>query len=221
MGSTSEEVTADDIDLNDPPFPLTSIDREILATRDEDYHRITWEDLKQIIANNTLEDLKRLPSDLRKYLAWSHNIKRQYGGITPFVVQERLRWTPPIQLTTSPPTFAHHSETFFSDPRDYAVLLNDWAYGFTPNISHLLVWSKTPIETDKDRGDVTEESRKRIEEFVEKYFVRELGEGGKDRVLWFKNWVSLQSVRGVDHVHVLVKDADEDVVRRWTERRDL
>jgi hypothetical protein len=40
---------ADELDLNDPPFPLTAIDREILATKDEDYHRITWEDLKKII----------------------------------------------------------------------------------------------------------------------------------------------------------------------------
>lgn len=42
-------VKPDEIDYNDPPFPLTDIDREILATKDEDYHRITWEDLKIII----------------------------------------------------------------------------------------------------------------------------------------------------------------------------
>lgn len=40
---------ADELDLNTPPFPLTAIDREILATRDEDYHRTTWSDLKHII----------------------------------------------------------------------------------------------------------------------------------------------------------------------------
>jgi hypothetical protein len=38
-----------EIDYDNPPFNLTSIDREILATKDEDYHRITWEDLKRII----------------------------------------------------------------------------------------------------------------------------------------------------------------------------
>lgn len=43
----------DEIDYNDPPFPLTTIDREILATKDEDYHRITWEDLKEIIGTPT------------------------------------------------------------------------------------------------------------------------------------------------------------------------
>lgn len=40
---------SDELDLNNPPFPLTAIDREILATKDEDYHRTTWDDLKHII----------------------------------------------------------------------------------------------------------------------------------------------------------------------------
>lgn len=224
MGEPSHELSADDIDLNDPPFPLTAIDREILATKDEDYHRTTWEDLKHIIETNTLEQLKRLPSDLRRYLAWSHNIKRTYGSITAYVIQERLHWKP---LTSTPPTFSHHSPVPFSDPRDYVVLLNDWPYGFEPGITHLLVWSKTPIATDQERGDVTEASRKIIEDFVERYFVEELVGAGqsrkdaKERVLWFKNWVSLQSVRGVDHVHILVRDAPEAILEKWTRRHDL
>lgn len=80
---------------------------------------------------------------------------------------------------------------------------------------------------------MTEESRRVIEEFVERVFVRGLegeeeeAEGGKegdsarDRVLWFKNWVSLQSVRGVDHVHVLVKDVSDEMIAKWTQRKDL
>lgn len=217
MGEAAD-LSPDDIDLNDPPFPLTAIDREILATRDEDYHHITWQDLQNIISENTLEQLKRLPSDLRRYLAWSHNIKKRYGGITPFVIQERLHWTP---LTPSPPTFSYHSSVPFHDRRDFAVLLNDWPYGFEDGIAHLLVWSKTPIATDDVRGDVTEESRRRIEHFVEEFFVKPLGENGRERVLWFKNWVSLQSVRGVDHVHVLVRDAPREILEKWTERKDL
>lgn len=43
------DVDPDDIDYDNPPFPLTAIDRELLATKDEDYHRITWDDLKRII----------------------------------------------------------------------------------------------------------------------------------------------------------------------------
>lgn len=43
------DVSDDQLDLNNPPFPLTAIDRELLVTKDEDFHRITWADLKQII----------------------------------------------------------------------------------------------------------------------------------------------------------------------------
>lgn len=166
--------------------------------------------------------MKRLPTDLRRYLAWSHTIKRKYAGITNFVIQERLFWTP--ISSTGPPLFHHHNSTPFADPRDYAVLVNDWPYGFTSDIVHLLVWSRARIEVDAERGDVTASSRGRIVEFVQRFFVDALkkeGLGGEDRVLWFKNWVSLQSVRGVDHVHVLVRDVPDHVLQKWTERRDL
>jgi hypothetical protein len=102
--------------------------------------------------------------------------------------------------------------------------VNDWPYGFTSDIVHLLVWSRARIEVDAERGDVTASSRGRIVEFVQRFFVDALkkeGLGGEDRVLWFKNWVSLQSVRGVDHVHVLVRDVPDHVLQKWTERRDL
>jgi len=89
------------------------------------------------------------------------------------------------------------------------------------------VWSRTPIAVDDTRGDVTSESKRVIENFVENHFVRALAakEGissveAKSRVMWFKNWVSLQSVRGVDHVHVLVKDAPESLLQKWFDRSD-
>jgi hypothetical protein len=100
------------------------------------------------------------------------------------------------------------------------VLINDWPYGFADGIVHILVWTKTRIAVDDVRGDVTDESQKVLEDFVERFFVNEL-EGGWGQVMWFKNWVSLQSVRGVDHVHVLVRDVPKDVLKRWTERKDL
>lgn len=142
------------------------------------------------------------------------------------------------------PRFQHYSEIPFQDERDYAVLVNDWPYGFVEGIRHLVVWSKTPIATEDVQrgGDLTEESRRVIEGFVERVFVRGLeeeeegdgggggGDGGKegegkdsarDRVLWFKNWVGLQSVRGVDHVHVLVKGVSDEMIAKWTQRKDL
>ncbi len=230
------DAPAEEIDYDNPPFPLTAIDRALLAMRDEDFHKLTWDDLQHIVGmigesdsprasaddpwptgENKLEELKRTPSDLRRYLAWSHDVKQRYGGIVAYVIQERLSWTPTSSV--GPPFFQHHSEIPFEDPRDYAILRNDWPYGFEDGIVHLLAWSKTPIAVDDVRGDVTPESRKIIEDFVDRTFVRELDDG-RNRVMWFKNWVSLQSVRGVDHVHILVRDVPDDILERWTKRSD-
>ena len=76
-----------------------------------------------------------------------------------------------------------------------------------------MVWSKTPIATDDVNGDVTGESRKIIQDFVDRTFVKRLGDSY--RVMWFKNWVRLQSVRALEHVHVLVKDATKEDLEFW------
>lgn len=177
-------------------------------------------------ANNTLEDLKRLPSDLRRYLQWSYKTKLTYGSITNFVVQERLRWQPSHGVTTDQPvtatSFTHYSEVPFQDERDYAVLINDWPYGLVSEITHIVVWSRTPIAVDDHVGDVTSESRALISAFVQQYFVAALATDcaseseAAARVLWFKNWGSLQSVRGIDHVHVLVRGASRERLLDWT-----
>lgn len=67
---------------------------------------------------------------------------------------------------------------------------------------------------------MTPESRKLIDAFVNRTFVRRLElEGSADadeRVLWFKNWGALQSVRGLEHIHVLVRDVPEAIIEEWT-----
>lgn len=78
---------------------------------------------------------------------------------------------------------------------------------------HLVCWTKSliPILANSiPAGDITPEARKIIEGFVERTFTRHLG---KENVLWFKNWASIQSVRSVEHIHVLVRDADEKFLR--------
>lgn len=178
-------------------------------------------------ADNKLEELKRRPSDLRRYLRWSFDTKLSYGSITNFVVQERLHWTPRHHMTAEKPlnshSFAHRSSIPFEDPADYQILVNDWPYGFASGITHLLVWSRTPIAVDAEQGDVTIESRQQIERCVRDFFVKPIAEfehisdaDAAARVVWFKNWVSLQSVRGVDHIHVLLKEVDALCIKQLT-----
>ena len=35
------------------PFPLTPLDRQVLAQKDEEYHAHTWEELKDIIGESS------------------------------------------------------------------------------------------------------------------------------------------------------------------------
>lgn len=127
--------------------------------------------------------------------------------MTNFLLKHRLSWG-------SPP-FRYNSPIPFENPSDFMILMNDWPYGLTEDITHMVVWSKTPIPTDKNTGDVTEQSRRVIEDFVTRTFVRRLG-GDAQRVVWFKNWVQLQSVRALEHIHVLVKDATQADLEFWT-----
>lgn len=143
-------------------------------------------------------------------------MRARYGSLTAYLLRERLGWEPLPTSSTSGPTFAVRNPTPFADAADYAVLRNDWPYGVEAGIVHLCVWVKTPLAVGEGEGDLTEGAREAVEGFVGRVFRGPVGEGQKgERVLWFKNWGALQSVRGVDHVHVLVRDAPGELLREW------
>ncbi|KNG91721.1 hypothetical protein ANOM_000233 [Aspergillus nomiae NRRL 13137] len=216
-----------------PAFNLTDVDRQVLAQTDEEFVLHDWEDLKAIIARNDLGILKRKPSDLKRYLAWTADIKAQYGTITNYICQRRLGWHLPDPDTTTAATtgattdsgavFPFRNPIPFADPADYKILRNDWPYGVTPDINHLVVWLRTPVPVKPENGDVTDESRALIEDFVHRTFVARLAQEGnltfsdpKENVLWFKNWTALQSVRSLEHMHVLVRGVPEHILQEWT-----
>lgn len=96
---------------------------------------------------------------------------------------------------------------------------NDWPYGLEKGIAHIIVWLKNRLEVDSSKGDLIAQARAQVDAFVHEHFVKPVMEltGGTDNVIWFKNWVSLQSVPGIDHVHVLLKDVPQDVIdQSWT-----
>ncbi|KAK2821833.1 hypothetical protein FQN49_007629 [Arthroderma sp. PD_2] len=192
---------------------LKESDYRVLAQTDEEFIYHDWEGLKDIIGNNKLELLKRKPSDLRRYIKWNSIIKDQYGSVTNFICRERLHW--PVE--TDPQTQCENS-TPFADPRDYKILRNDWPYGLSPDITHLCVWIKNKIDSKPENGDITEESRALIDDFVHRTFTSRLKEfsDAQDRVRWFKNWTALQSVRSLEHIHVLLRDIPDDIIVEWT-----
>lgn len=96
----------------------------------------------------------------------------------------------------------------------------------------MVVWSKVRIPEQKPDGYLTSESTALVEAFVRRTFVEPLSSyrvklgvagdfdaGMKDCVLWFRNWTGLQSVRGLEHVHVLVRDAPKVLLDRWVGNR--
>ncbi|KAI1496703.1 hypothetical protein F5X99DRAFT_58106 [Biscogniauxia marginata] len=200
--------------LEEAPFPLTDVDKWVLSLTDEEFQYHDWEDLKKVIAENNLSVLKRKPSDLRRYMKWTAETKAQYGSMTNYLLIHRL------PKTWGSPPFTPASTIPFHDPSDYRVLTNDWPYGLTADMTHIVIWSRTIIETDPETGDMTPESRRVVADFVKKFFVDRLGPEGDSRVLWFKNWVALQSVRSLEHIHIMVKDVGQDVLDDWTKELD-
>jgi hypothetical protein len=134
-------------------------------------------------------------------------------------MQERLRWQSlPLSTAKTGPVFELKNPTPFADPSDYKILPNDWPYGLAPGITHIVVWLKPRLESEPSRGDLTPKSRAQLEEFVQKKFVDRVRDlpGPRDRVQWFKNWTALQSVPGLEHLHVLVRDVPEQIISEWT-----
>ncbi|CAM1502918.1 Fc.00g076940.m01.CDS01 [Cosmosporella sp. VM-42] len=195
------------------PFPLTEVDKWVLSQTDEEFHKHDWAELKDIIETNNLSVLKRKPSDLRRYMKWTAETKAQYGSMTQYLLDNRL------PKAWGQPPFTPESTVPFEKPSDYRVLLNDWPYGLDPEITHIVVWLRTIIPTDPETGDMTPQSRELVWSFVKRTFVDSLGPGGESQVLWFKNWVALQSVRSLEHIHVLVRNVDDDTLEKWTGER--
>jgi len=132
---------------------------------------------------------------------------------------ERLKWTPlPSSTSESGPKFSTQSPVPFANDADYKILVNDWPYGLAPGIRHIIVWLKTRLESDSTRGDITPRARQQVEDFIQAKFVDRIRHlpGEKEKIMWFRNWTALQSVPGMEHVHVLVRDVPDRIVREWT-----
>ena len=92
---------------------------------------------------------------------------------------------------------------------------NDWTYAVTEGIRHIVVWVKMPLPVDSE-GGLTAEGRALVEGFVKSEFRDKVGEREEgSMVQWFKNTTSLQSVRALEHVHVLVRGVGEEVLGQW------
>lgn len=75
------------------------------------------------------------------------------------------------------------------------------------------MWTKFHLEDDPATDDLTPETRKEINDYVDATFCKKVK---PDHVIWFKNWASLKSIHAVEHFHVMLYDPDMDFVRDIT-----
>ena len=132
-------------------------DRGIISTPDSHYTADSWAVVQDKVAQNRLELFERLPSDLRRYLAFTWKLRQDYGSVMDFILSQRLGWELPIMPGGGRP---------FEVEGDVKVLRNDWPYGIDGRIVHLVVWTKFVLEDDPETGDLTDVARGQIESYV-------------------------------------------------------
>lgn len=164
-----------------PPFlqNLNPKDLRIISTPDRDYHVLTWPEVRSIISANRLDLFQRVPSDLRRYLENNYHLKQRYGSVMDYILTHRLGWEQPLVAAGRTP--------FEREEEDVKMLWNDWPYGIDQRIVHLVVWTKFVLEEDPTTGDLTEEMRGRIEEYVRRRFCDGAAGGlERDNVSFFR-----------------------------------
>ncbi|KAI9668831.1 MAG: hypothetical protein M1831_000900 [Alyxoria varia] len=198
----------------DASFSMTDRDKKVLQQTDEEFTPCTWDELKSAIAVGDIASLPRKPSTLKKYIAWTDKTKKEFGSVTRFVCSEKLGWLRFQDAGVAAGSkFASAGDEAFVDQRDFRILRNDWPYGLEEEIVHLIVWSKVLLDSNPD-GSLTSEGEAVVRRFVEDVFRSRVR--GDDRVVWFKNQVQWQSVGALEHVHVLLRGADEGLVEELT-----
>lgn len=145
---------------------LSDKDRGIISTPDADYHIQTWDEVCQIVRDNRLSLFQRVPSELRRYKAYAWKLAKEYGSVPKFILNERLGWKAPVRARGRP----------FEFPDDIKILYNDWPYGIDSRIVHLVVWTKFPLEDDPQTGDLSDQARREIGDFMVETFFRHVPE---------------------------------------------
>ncbi len=203
---------------------LSNKDEGIVNTVDAEFQVQSWPVVQKLVADRRLDLFKRVPSQLRRYLAYNWKLRQDYGSVMDFVLSQRLQWTSPVAARGKP----------FEHPDDIKILWNDWPYGIDEKIVHLVVWTKFDLEEDPRTGDLTDAARAGIESFVHKTLSPRLS---PDQVghqsglrpprnsessppclqyIWFKNWRSLKSVHAIEHFHVMLYDPVPELIQALT-----
>ncbi|ODV80872.1 uncharacterized protein CANTADRAFT_47954 [Suhomyces tanzawaensis NRRL Y-17324] len=167
----------------------------------------SWLEIRYIISTNQLELFARSQEATDRYLKFKQHLKDQNVGIMDHVLNNELQWDAAGLRT---------GDSLFTNPQDLKIIYNQFPYYVPHNVKHFCVWTKVRICGDPNSpiGDILPQTRDVISRYVEKTFVEKYGLSW-DQIVWFRNWDSLQSVKSISHIHVIVKDLevpDEEII---------
>jgi len=157
---------------------------------------------------NRIDKFRRSPSKAEEYQRFKDYLKSNNISSTAILLGEDLNWAKVDSNYKILETYLDaKSDKLLNHKDDIKIILNKFPYNFEPNVTHLLIWTKVPIEADPDcpKGDISSSTRKLINKYVQKTFVQGLGIP-PENIVWFRNWRALQSIKDLSHIHVLVKD---------------
>ncbi|CCC68792.1 hypothetical protein NCAS_0B07080 [Naumovozyma castellii] len=186
---------------------------------------ITWAEVSDYIKTGELYKLRRSVQQNVGYR--KHKAALVGKDITEFII-DKLQWNQQelIELNeVKYPTKEDKIHACFLHKNLYKVAINDFPYFFESNVVHLLVWSKIriPIYEDDKTGEkevrinatdnvfpeFNEEMRLKIEAFLKSVLTDRYGIK-RENYGWFINYTNLQSIRGISHIHLLLRITDKD-----------
>ena len=188
--------------------------------------KIPWDEGKEYITSGELWKLCRTEEMTYKYQAFKKKIELKNLDFTD-VVMGKLNWSME-QLTTlndkKYPSDNDKINASFADDSLYKLTINDFPYNFEQNVHHLLIWSKIklPIYLDDDmlNEDLNSPTKafptknllmkERIDIFLLENLEKKFGFKKKD-YFWFINYSKLQSIRGISHIHLMIRSDDMDL----------
>lgn len=177
----------------------------------------SWQDISFIIFSNQLEIFARSEAQTLKYHGFKQWLKENELNVNQYLLEYELHWKESevrFQSKTHASEYdvSYPQDLMFYNKGDTKIKYNKFPYYFPDNVKHLCIWSKLTIPTDKNSevGDISNLSKQIIEKYLHKTFVTR---GVKPlQIVWFKNWLSLQSVRSISHIHVILHDVDDELI---------
>ncbi|KAI8091892.1 hypothetical protein BDF21DRAFT_410454 [Thamnidium elegans] len=130
-------------------------------------HVHPWEEIVKYVSLNQVSKLRRNKDQQAVYAKWVKETKEEYGSVENYLKETKIQY--PEGVT-------------------FLVLPNDFPYSVDPGIDHILIWSKTPIDSEL------------VSEILEERY-------GSNNWEWtyFVNPPQWQSVPSLPHTHIFLR----------------